>query len=442
MALKPRKLFEQAFRRPTLETLFTERIKKTRAIGRDGMRMVAFEKMLAQEIDLISTKVSSQTYKFTRYKDKLVSKGAGKHPRVLSIPTVRDRLTLRAVCEFLAAVYKDAALRKPHSYIKSIRERLPQVDQGSVFLRLDIENYYGSIDKSKLLKTIKQRIRIKEAIHLISEAISTPTLMKGEVEPGIPQGLSISNILAAVYLADCDKKMAEKWTYYRYVDDILIICKADEVEQAHKQLIAILRRKGLRSHKLGEKGGKSYISKLEAGVDYLGFNITPKKISVRQSSYRKMFTTIGSVLTEFRYRQREPRLIWRLNLKISGCRFEGKNYGWMFFFLQTDDVNQLARLDNFIRLQLKQRGLGHLRPRIKRFVKTYHEIRFNLDETRYVPDFDNMSIDNMREMLRDIRGTSAADLAHMSDQEVHTRFFAAIRHEIIELERDLMESLS
>ena len=114
----------------------------------------------------------------------------------------------------------------------------------------------------------------------------------------------------------------------------------------------------------------------------------------------------------------------------------------MFFFLQTDDVGQLARLDRFIKLQLRKRNVENLQPRIKRFVKAYHEIRYNLAATKYVPNFDDMSIDDMRMIIRDVRGVSQADLARLSDQEVKVRFFAAVRREVIELEKDLIESMS
>jgi RNA-directed DNA polymerase len=442
MPLVHRAKFEEAFSRPVLEALFEERIKKSKSVGRDGVRPSSFEAKLLQEVELIARKAIAGSYRFTRYKEKLISKGADKPPRILSIPTVRDRLTLRALTEFIADVYKDVALQKPHSFIKSIRQRLNDAPPDTVFLRLDIENYYGSIDKPKLVSALRKRIRLPQAIQLTSAAIQTPTISKSGNEPGIPQGLSISNILAAVYLADCDQQMKLAWNYYRYVDDILVICHSEQVGVVLDQLGRILKRKKLKYHPLDKVGSKSYIALLADGVEYLGFKIFQSGISIRDSSYRKMFKTIGSVLTEFRFKKSEERLVWRLNLKISGCTFEGKNFGWMFFFLQTDDMKQLARLDHFIYLQLRDRGLAHLRPRVKRFIRAYHEIRYNQDDTKYVPNFDDYTEADMKRAIHEVRGVAIQELNAMTVEELKKNFFAMVGKEVGDLEKDLIEAFS
>ena len=75
-------------------------------------------------------------------------------------------------------------------------------------------------------------VRKKEILHLLKDAISQATLAKPSggkksyQTKGVPQGLSISNILANIYMAPIDCKYSKKssYKYYRYVDDILILC--------------------------------------------------------------------------------------------------------------------------------------------------------------------------------------------------------------------------
>lgn len=45
-----------------------------------------------------------------------------------------------------------------------------------------------------------------------------------------PEGLSISNILADIYLSDLKELICNKFdvAFFRYVDDILILCQADQ----------------------------------------------------------------------------------------------------------------------------------------------------------------------------------------------------------------------
>ena len=58
----------------------------------------------------------------------------------------------------------------------------------------------------------------------------------------MPQGLSISNILANIYLNDFDKENNSKddYKYFRYVDDIFILCNSEEKA---KEILRKLTRK-------------------------------------------------------------------------------------------------------------------------------------------------------------------------------------------------------
>lgn len=425
-----------------LEDIFHKKIALSKAVGRDGTKLPSFEEKLDAEIALIRQRVTDGTYKFTRYKEKLISKGSRSFPRVISIPTIRDRLTLRALCEFLAQVYPNVGVRKPHSYINRIRQYLSECDDNHVFVRVDIRDFYPSIDKKKLIRKLRKKIRAPRALSLIEKAINTPTTAKDSPDPGIPQGLSISNILAAVYLTDFDRVLEQKWKYVRYVDDILVISAKEDASRVFEEIRIRLKRLKLQCHELNKATGKSYIAPVREGVSYLGFHLTKDSISIRESSYRKMFSTLLSVLTSNKFRKNEYKLVWRLNLKITGCRYENKRYGWMQFFIQSEDLKQLSRLDYFVRSELKRRNLTHLIPSVKRFVKTYHELRYNTANTSYVPNFDNYSIEDMTREISLLRGENIAQIQAKPTQEIYRIFFSMIKREISDLEKDLMESFS
>ncbi|WP_171251105.1 RNA-directed DNA polymerase, partial [Acinetobacter baumannii] len=82
--------------------------------------------------------------------------------------------------------------------------------------------FYPSIDRKILLKKIRSKIRNKYFSNLLLDALNPS---KKEFISGVPQGLSISNILAHIYLIPLDKKLTSQFNikYFRFVDDILIL---------------------------------------------------------------------------------------------------------------------------------------------------------------------------------------------------------------------------
>ena len=79
------KFFNTIFEKENLTNVYLKYIHFTPSTGVDGIN--ANEKYnYESEIALIIRKVHTRTYKFSKYKEKLISKGADKYPRVISIP--------------------------------------------------------------------------------------------------------------------------------------------------------------------------------------------------------------------------------------------------------------------------------------------------------------------------------------------------------------------
>lgn len=439
-------LIEDQFSRENLERLYDEKVSLNTAIGKDGVTQKSFRSKLKSEISLIITNVTNGKYNFTRYRERLILKGAAKPPRMISIPTIRDRLTLRATNETLTATFPEARSLRPHSYIKRIRAVLKEADDETVFVRMDVREFYPSVDHAILIKKVSKKLHEEAIVSLIERAISTPTGEAHENPRGVPQGLSISNILSSIYMTSIDETLSRKFIYFRYVDDILILAKRGDGEAAFKTVRQALGRLKLKCHDLGQQG-KSQISPVADGIDYLGFHIRKNKISVRHSSFTRMMENILSVITEYRHNKRKRsalnRLIYRLNLKISGCIFDGERYGWMFFFSQADDISQFKRLDGFISKELIKNGLKEEILRVKTFTRAYHEIRFNLDQSKYIPKFDTVSVAEMIATLSVFEGISPEEVAsRYSESDIRARFLKVLKRETKQLERDLIEAIS
>ena len=161
-------LYRKIFTKKYLRELYFSSVRLRATVGIDKINRRTFENNIDENIDIIYRKVRNSTYKFTPYREKLISRGSKKLPRVVSIPTIRDKLTLKALYEVLQATYQNET-PFVHRIINEISMVLDANEYDGV-LRLDVKDYYPSVDHLLLLKQIKKRIRKYELLMLIANS--------------------------------------------------------------------------------------------------------------------------------------------------------------------------------------------------------------------------------------------------------------------------------
>jgi len=446
--------FRKCFTRKNLLHIYTEKIKHSGAIGLDRTRPASLENRLDDEIDHIIQKVEQGTYKFTAYKEKLILKGAGSSPRQISIPTARDRIVLRALCECLSDVFPQARLTLPQVVIDSLKSALASANYTD-YAKIDLKSFYPSIPHTLINKAINKKVRKPELRRLIRDAMCTPTVpeSKGRKDTpestiGVPQGLAISNLLAEVALQDIDLAFKAKpgiW-YQRYVDDILILAPGQAVTVA-EELITELKKLELNPHDFGTDS-KSKVASLTEPFSFLGYQINADSIRIRHESILKFESSIAKILTAYRHKLTSARsradreraqayCQWKLNLRITGCIFEGKRLGWAAYFSQITTTAQL-RAVNYTISRLNERLCpgGEIRP--KSLIKTFYELQRGTKGThRYIPNFDELDVKQKRDLLAIWLG---ADARALSDAEVERRFSIKVSKAVRELEKDIAHS--
>jgi RNA-directed DNA polymerase len=430
---------EDHFRASHLEDLFRSKIARSQATGKDGVRIAAFAENLITETRLIEQKAFSGEYRFTPYKERLILRGSGRVPRQISIPTVRDRLTLRAVCQLLHAHVSESLGNTPHALIDQVVKavRRPESKQ-KCFIRVDVKDFFPSLLHDRLAQELQHFGVEQLARFLCMQAVKTATGSGDLPERGIPQGLSISGALAAIYMIRFDRvRFRRNPTYVRYVDDVLFLSEPSSAPTELKSMTAGLRRIGLSAHKLGV-AGKTEISPVLEGVDFLGYKICINKVSVRDTSYSRMFKNILKVVTDFRYRHDVRRTLFRLNLKITGCIVDNRRRGWMMFFSRTEDMSQLAFLDRFVSEQLKRVGFPEEEMKfVKTFIKSYHQIKYNLDHTSYIPDFDDLTVVQKAELVSILSGRDMNEVLSWDVDTIEQQFSRLVSREVMDLEKDV-----
>jgi hypothetical protein len=79
--------------------IFYSYIIKHKIEGIDNIDNDSFRKNMASHVDHISGTIND--YHYSPYLEKLISKGKNKNPRVISIPTIKDRIVLYVLKELL-----------------------------------------------------------------------------------------------------------------------------------------------------------------------------------------------------------------------------------------------------------------------------------------------------------------------------------------------------
>ena len=425
-----------------LQEVFDLHIIHSKSVGKDGINVGLYSQNLTKNLELIVSKITDDKYNFTTYREKLISKGGNQFPRQISIPTIRDRVVLRTLHEILSTQYKFTRQRRPHVVVGGLKNSLKKVGKEFVFLRLDIQKFFPSIPHLELEQVLKKDTDA-DILNLVVKAIKTPTghSKKGNAV-GVPQGLSISNTLSSIYLNDFDvwvnkTLLKSTETYLRYVDDMLILCSKNRVNEIEAEIRKILTLKGMILHPHSSSGRKTTIKSVTEGVEYLGYSIAKNRVLVRNSSLRKMYDNISKVIARHKKHQNHSKLIFQINLKVTGCVCNNKRLGWVSFFSEITDLHQLKQLDMHLDERFKKITPGVSVIERKRFVKSYYEWKYKIDQTSYIPNFDTYDFAHKKGVVSLYKGELLSVVASWSPEKIELEFNRIIRIETSELEIDV-----
>ena len=392
------------FSEENIANIYHSKIIHRASVGMDRIIPDVFDRNLSSNISIISRKVKAGTYKFTRYRQILISKGRDSNPRVISIPTIRDKLTLACLHSLLQDTFKNE-IEDPllHTLIDRITKEV-QSKQYDSYVKVDIHRFYSSIEHAPLFSKLERKITDQRTLDLLESAISTATFpANGKIDResrnliGVPEGLSISNILANIYLSDLKQIMSLRYSisYFRYVDDILILCKTSDAENIQNDITALIST----IYKLQINQEKTKHGLLSDGVQFLGYEFFDNRICVKPAVIQKIENALEDL---FRLRSRsaigEKLFIWRLNLKITGCIYEGQKYGWLFYYSQLNDLSILYHLDWYVQ-KLLERFKINSDFKLKHFVRTYFEINKNVSHSTYLLNVDLYDLDDKKKII-------------------------------------------
>jgi RNA-directed DNA polymerase len=186
----------------------------------------------------IRDELITNTYRPMLARKKEIPKDGGKKVRVLSIPSIRDRVVQGALklilepifeADFQSGSYGYRPKRTAHQAVNRVAQAI--VESKTRIIDLDLRAYFDNVQHYLLLEKVARRVRDDAVMHLLK------MMLKATGEKGVPQGGVISPLLSNLYLTEVDRMLEKaidttrygKYTsiqYARFADDMVIMIDA------------------------------------------------------------------------------------------------------------------------------------------------------------------------------------------------------------------------
>ena len=217
------------------------RLKRGKAPGVDGVTLVDYETNLRGNLQDLLQRLHRGSYRPQPSLRKNIPKGNGK-TRPLGIACVEDKLVQRAVVMILEQIYEVDFYDTSFGFRpkRSCHQALSVLGQNIATKKVnwisdaDIKGFFDNVCHERLDELLRIRISDPKLLALISRFLKAGVMIEGQrfdTEDGVPQGASLSPLLANVYLhyvldkwfeRDVKPRMRGESSLIRYADDFIV----------------------------------------------------------------------------------------------------------------------------------------------------------------------------------------------------------------------------
>ena len=341
--------------------------------GAPGIDGVTFEAIEADGVEIflqhLQDALVTRTYRPMRLRHKAIPKENGKGVRVLSIPTIRDRvvqgafkLILKPIFEadFQPGSYGYRPKRSAHAAVLRVAEAI--VKYKTRVIDVDLQADFDNIRHHLLLAQVAQRVKDPEVLHVLK------LVLQASGKKGVAQGGVLSPLLSNLYLTAVDRMLEQakevtrrgSYTYLeyaRFADDLVILVDAYPQHDWLLKAVEKRLREELATLQVAINEEKSRLVDLAHGehFSFLGFEF--RRVRSRRGVWRAWYppmlkkrTALVRKLKEiFRRHQSQPidRVIYLINPILRG---------WVRYFA----VGDASRCFGFIKDWVEKKVRRHL----------------------------------------------------------------------------------
>lgn len=260
---------------------------KNSAGGIDGITLSCFEDKLAKHISELADELKAGTWAPEPYFSIEIPKKKNE-VRKLGLLSVKDKIVQYAIKTLIEPLFENLFVDNSYGYrpgkghTKAVRRTLNECKKkkNKWALRLDIDNYFDSINHHLLAARLHAFIPDEEIVRLIMLSVQMGVVNKklkwSDTVDGVPQGAILSPLLSNFYLHPFDKFVLTLCrSYIRYADDFCLLC------ESHEQAKMLLKQLSvyLQTH-LGLALNPPMVTELRKGVEFLGILISKEGLSL------------------------------------------------------------------------------------------------------------------------------------------------------------------
>ena len=296
-------LYTHICKRDTLREAYRLAKENNGAPGVDGVTFEAIETSGVEAfLQQLQDALVQGTYQPTRLRHQAIPKDGGSGERILSIPTIRDRVVQGAFqlilepifeADFQPGSYGYRPKRSAHDAIERVAEALARYK--TRVIDVDLKAYFDNIAHHVLLAKVAERVNDADVLHV------RKLMLKATGKKGIAQGSPLSPLLSNLYLNEVDKMLERakeatrrgKYTYLeyaRFADDLVIL--VDAYAQHDWLLGAVVKRlrEELATLHVTINDDKSRIVDLAQGESFGFLGLTFRRVRSRGGAWRPWYT--------------------------------------------------------------------------------------------------------------------------------------------------------
>jgi RNA-directed DNA polymerase len=294
----------------------------------------AFEAESHKKLLSIQRRLSRNKYEFPSakgvLKDKQKRRQEGKEPRPIVVATLESRVVQRAILQVVqprrnSKLYKRLnrlkdVLECPYSLggnpdggvPKAIEAVTGALREGYViFFKSDIRSFFTAIPHQPIVDFVREQTNDEKITKLFARGLEIEIENKEELGEyfhlfpsggvGVPQGSSLSALSGNILLNDFDTKMNQMGDIrcFRYIDDLIILGKTNEIVQNWRaRAETLLKKFKMRLYDPAQTPAKAQIGHSRDGFTYLGCALRGTQVSPAAASRSRLLAKIDERIVD------------------------------------------------------------------------------------------------------------------------------------------------